>query len=119
MHAELRLGHGIAVRHNVVAMLMRRAGLAGLSGNRSPRRRTRPVDTPTDLVDLDAVAAALNSRSRKTLGWKTPAETLHSLLQSGVATTPCTWSVHILGIHPTGLRLRSYTVHGNRWGLFR
>ena len=42
--------------------------------------------------DLDAVAAALNSRPRKTLGWKTPAEALsdhlYSLKQSGVATTP-------------------------------
>ena len=51
VHAELRLGHGITVGHNAVAMLMQRAGLAGLSGNRTPRRRTRPVDTPTDLVD--------------------------------------------------------------------
>jgi IS30 family transposase len=30
--------------------------------------------------DLAAVAAALNSRPRKTLGWKTPAETLADLL---------------------------------------
>ena len=41
--------------------------------------------------DLAAVASALNSRPRKTLGWKTPAEALdeHLLLlqQAGVATT--------------------------------
>ena len=42
--------------------------------------------------DLAAVAAALNSRPRKTLGWKTPAEALDEFLyscqQGGVATTP-------------------------------
>ena len=42
--------------------------------------------------DLDAVAAALNSRPRKTLSYKTPTETLnehlHSLKQGSVATTP-------------------------------
>jgi IS30 family transposase len=42
--------------------------------------------------DLTAVAAALNSRPRKTLGWKTPAEALNdhllSLQTAGVATTP-------------------------------
>ncbi|CAN5245375.1 IS30-like element ISMsm8 family transposase [soil metagenome] len=41
--------------------------------------------------DVDAVAAALNSRPRKTLGWRTPAEALdehlRSLQQAGVATT--------------------------------
>jgi IS30 family transposase len=40
--------------------------------------------------DLKAVAATLNGRPRKTLGWKTPAEALDDLLrsaQAGVATT--------------------------------
>ena len=40
--------------------------------------------------ELAAVAAALNGRPRKTLGWKTPAEALDAVLQSGhpgVATT--------------------------------
>jgi len=44
-----------------------------------------------NVEEIDAVAAALNGRPRKTLGWKTPAEALneHLLLaqQAGVATT--------------------------------
>ncbi|WP_066518397.1 IS30 family transposase [Curtobacterium ammoniigenes] len=44
-----------------------------------------------DATDLEAVAAALNSRPRKTLGWKTPAEALdehlRSIQQAGVSTT--------------------------------
>ncbi len=42
--------------------------------------------------DLAAVAAALNSRPRKTLDWRTPTEALNdhlcSIQTSGVATTP-------------------------------
>ena len=45
------MGYGITVGHNAVAMLMRRAGLAGLPGSRRPRRRVVPEYTPADLVD--------------------------------------------------------------------
>jgi IS30 family transposase len=38
--------------------------------------------------DLAAVAAALNSRPRKTLGWKTPAEVLDEHLLTAASTTP-------------------------------
>ncbi len=41
--------------------------------------------------ELEAVAAALNGRPRKTLGWRTPAEVFNerlSVQQGGVATTP-------------------------------
>lgn len=52
VHAELTLGHGIRVGHEAVAMLMRRAGLQGLSGR--PRYRKVPnMPTAGDLVDRD------------------------------------------------------------------
>jgi IS30 family transposase len=42
--------------------------------------------------DLDAIAATVNTRPRKTLGYRTPAEALNERLllleQAGVATTP-------------------------------
>lgn len=47
------------------------------SGRRGRRRRGLPVHT---LEHLETVAAELNSRPRKTLGWQTPAERLARLL---------------------------------------
>ena len=50
VHAELTLGHGIAVGHGAVELGMRRAGLQGISGR--PRFRRIPnVATASDLVD--------------------------------------------------------------------
>lgn len=59
VHAELTLGRGITVGHGAVAMLMHRAGIKGLPGN----KRRRPVhQTPTaaDLVDRRFTRGAPN-----------------------------------------------------------
>ena len=50
VHAELRLGHGILVGHNAIALLMRRAGLAGATG-RPKWRHAKPDQIAADLVD--------------------------------------------------------------------
>ncbi len=51
VHAELTMGYGITVGHNAVAMLMQRAGLAGLPGSQRRRRLVTPGATAADLVD--------------------------------------------------------------------
>ena len=51
VHAELTMGHGVTVGRNAVEMLMSRAGIAGLPGNRRPRRKIPGAPTATDLVD--------------------------------------------------------------------
>jgi IS30 family transposase len=91
-HAQLRINTGVAIF---------------FCDPHSPRQRGSNENTNgllrqyfpkgTDLSkhstgDLAAVAASLNARPRKTLGWKTPAEALneHLLLvqQASVASTP-------------------------------
>jgi transposase InsO family protein len=52
VHAELTLGHGITAGHNAVEMLMRRAGLAGITG-RPKFRRVANVATSDDLVSRE------------------------------------------------------------------
>ncbi|WP_122503436.1 IS3 family transposase, partial [Mycobacterium kansasii] len=50
VHAELTLGLGLQVGHNQVELLMARAGIKGLPGNRRPRPR-HETPTATDLVE--------------------------------------------------------------------
>ena len=50
VHAELTLGLGLAVGHNQVEMLMARAAIKGLPGNRRPGPR-HETPTATDLVE--------------------------------------------------------------------
>jgi len=49
VHAELTLGRGLVVGHQAVEMLMRRAGIQGISG-RPKFRRVSGVATASDLV---------------------------------------------------------------------
>ena len=50
IHAELTLGRGISVGYHAVELLMRRAGLQGVTGRPKYRRGLRPEATARDLV---------------------------------------------------------------------
>ncbi|MCM0622758.1 IS3 family transposase [Nocardioides sp. BSK12Z-4] len=50
VHAELTLGCGVVVAHNQVQLLMRRAGLAGITGRRR-WKRVLPDNIATDRVE--------------------------------------------------------------------
>jgi len=92
VHAELTLGMGITVGHGAVAMLMNRAGIKGLPGNRRPRPRhqtptasdlvhrqfTRPVPDQLWVTDITEhptregkvyCAVVLDAYSRRVVGW--------------------------------------------------
>jgi len=107
VHAELTLGHGIAVGREAVARLMRRAGLQGISGR--PRYRRVPnVATATDRVqrqfqrdDRDQLwvtditehrtregkvycAVVLDTFSRRVVGWSIDAHPTAALVTNAL-----------------------------------
>jgi IS30 family transposase len=95
--AEMAQHAQLGARHRAADLLLRPAQPLAAGQQRVHQRAAAPVlpqgHRPVQhSADLAAVARALDTRPRKSLGWKTPAEALNEHLRSlppaGVAWTP-------------------------------
>lgn len=107
VHAELTLGMGITVGHGAVALLMNRAGIKGLPGNRRPKPRhqtptasdlvhrqfTRPVPDQLWVTDITEhptregkvyCAVVLDVYSRRVVGWSIDSTQTAALVTSAL-----------------------------------
>ena len=107
VHAELTLGLGITVGHGAVEVLMRRAGIKGLPGNRRPRPRhqtptagdlvqrqyARPASDQLWVTDITEhptregkvyCAVVLDACSRRVVGWSIDSSQTAALVTSAL-----------------------------------
>jgi len=108
VHAELTMGYGITVGRHQIALLMQRAGLQGLPGNRRRRRKPVAVATAADLVGRQFTATepdrlwvtditehptregkvycavVLDTFSRRVVGWSIDSSPTSSLVTSAL-----------------------------------
>jgi putative transposase len=106
VHAELTLAMNVAVGHGAVELLMRRAGIQGLTGR--PRfRKVHNVATSSDLVTRDF------GRSQADELWVTDI-TEHPTREGKVycCVVLDAWSRRVVGLHPSGGRLGAVAVDG-------
>jgi IS30 family transposase len=117
-HAQLRIDTGIEVYFCDPHSPWQRGTNENTNGLLRQYFPPRHRPQPPQPHDLAAVAAALNGRPRKTLGWKTPAEALNEFLysaqQRGVATTPEPGFAALIGVHDHPGRLAA--AHGDGHG---
>jgi len=123
------MGRGVLVGHNAVAMLMHRAGLKGLPGNKRPRSR-QEAPTAEDLVDRAFArtgpdelwvtditehptregkvycAVVLDAFSRRVVGWSIDTSPSASLATNALG-------MAIQGRRPSGTLIHS--VHGTQF----
>lgn len=89
-HAELRLGHGVLIGHNAVALLMRRAGLAGATGSPSGAMPSLTTLPPTWSTATSPAAAPTSCGSP--ISPSTPRARASSTARWSWTASPAGWS---------------------------